>query len=140
MTEDQLQKLIDGLKPRKNTGKDTPTIVDMLFKFSTTILMGMSVWLLQTTNSIENKQVEQGVQISHMREDSDETKATIAKLQDFTSEPRFTQKNFEQQMKPLLDAVTVLTSEVADLKSDEKRVSLDIQRLQTDVEELKRKR
>ncbi len=139
MTEDQLQKLIDGLKPRKNTGKDTPTIVDMLFKFSTTILMGMSVWLLQTTNSIENKQVEQGVQISHMREDSDETKATIAKLQDFTSEPRFTQKNFEQQMKPLLDAVTVLTSEVADLKSDEKRVSLDIQRLQTDVEELKRK-
>ena len=138
MTDDQFKELVEVLKPSKD--KEKNLVVDIVFKFSIPILVAVCGWMLSNNIDYGKGLVQYGEQIKNVVEDMKEMRTTIDKLEEFTAEPRFTQKNFEQQIKPVTDALLVITGELKDIKENERSMSLDIQRLQSDVEELKRKK
>ncbi len=138
MTDDQFKELVEALKPSKD--KEKNLVVDIVFKFSIPILVAVCGWMLSNNIDYGKGLVQYGEQMKNVVEDLKEMRSTIDKLEEFTAEPRFTQKNFEQQIKPVTDALLVITGELKDIKENERSMSLDIQRLQSDVEELKRKK
>lgn len=138
MTDDQFKELVEALKPSKD--KEKNLVVDIVFKFSIPILVAVCGWMLSNNIDYGKGLVQYGEQMKNVVEDLKEMRSTIDKLEEFTAEPRFNQKNFEQQIKPVTDALLVITGELKDIKENERGMSMDIQRLQSDVEELKRKR
>lgn len=134
MTDKQFNQLMDRFPKAKSPGWD------IVQKISLPMIAAICGWMLDNNIQYGKALVEIVTEIKNLSEDLKEATISIDKLEDFTAEPRFTQKDYDQQTKPITDALLVITGELKDIKENERDMTLKLQKLESDVEELKRKR
>jgi len=129
MTAQEKQELIDAVK--RNSQSEGMKITEVVFKFISTLSMALVMWTLSTVNSMQKDMIALSSDAKYMREAMTDLKA-------FTAQPHFTQEDFDSQIKPMIQAITLNTDAVTQLKLHSADVDLKIQQLQFDVSDAKR--
>ena len=131
MTTKEAQELVEAIK--KNSQSEGMKITEVVFKFISTLSMALVMWTLTTVNSMQKDMIQLSSDASYMRE-------AISDMKQFTSKPRFTQEDYDSQMKPIIQAIAKNTDDLQSLKLHSADVDLKIQQLLHDVADSKRKK
>jgi len=131
MTDKQVTALVDQLK--RNSPSEGMKITEVVFKFISTLSMALVMWTLTTVNSMQKDMIQLSSDAAYMRQ-------AISEMKQFTAEPRFTQEDFDSQIKPLIQSITINTDATTLLKLHSADIDLKIQQLQFDVADAKRKK
>lgn len=81
----------------------SPRLADTIWRGISTLSLMLIVWTLSTVNELKQDRTADKLEISYLKEGIDEIKEAVKV---FTSEPRFTQGSFNDQIQPLSNTVS----------------------------------
>jgi len=124
MTDKDLEKITEAIeKAAGGSATEGSKLVDFLFKAISGMSLALVGWTLNSVNDMQQDLVRLSSDAVYMR-------ASLEKLDDFTSKPRFTREDFDQNMTPLSTRVSQNTVELHNTEQRLNQIDLKIQQLE----------
>ena len=124
MTNTELEKITTAIKEaNKNAHPESSKLLDFTFKIISALSLALVGWTLTSVNSMQQDVVRLSSDAVYMRN-------SLEKLDNFTSQPRFTKEDFDIGITPM---VTKMAAHELDITAIEKRlntIDLKIQQLE----------
>jgi len=133
MTSKESDRIIDAIKENKPESSEGMKYADLIFKGLSTLSFALVAWVLSTVNAMQKDMVQITSDAQYMRN-------SLAKMEDFTREPRFTQESFDLRMSPLVASMQGLVTSIESIQKRNSEADLTIQKLKLDIDALERKK
>jgi len=132
MQKNEIAEIVKAIND--STGKtESSKILDTVIKFISTASFALVMWVLSTVNAMQKDMVGLSSDAAYMRN-------SLAKMEAFSSEPRFTQANYDTQTLPILNALTTLTEAIDQMEKRLNNSDLERQKLLISIQALEKKK
>lgn len=130
MTPDELNKILDAVKPKEKS--ENIKMTELFFKAITTASLALVVWLFSNVSEMQKDIVE-------IKSDVNYTKENVAKIEGFAASPRYTQKDHDSDVLPILNSLERISNNMRNLDSQEGEMEKELAGIRTRLQILELK-